>query len=694
MKKQIILLMMFVLGIVSFAANENVIIKQIDVVNNREVPAKTIVNNMSSKVGEVYSTEKMVSDYEKIKSLDFIEDVAIQTSVIDGGIKLTVNVLENRETRQILEGKGIIPLSEVGQVDKSLLINSIVFKGNRHVSTEKLRSLVPIKVGSYFSRNKIIEGHRNLVESGMFMEVIPEAFGEGRGVRIVYNVKENPVLNGIVFYGNTMFTDEELMREMKTQVGKMFDINTVRSDRDNVLGKYHKAGYALAEVADMGINSNLELEVYLNEGIVRDIQWKKMVVKQKGERRKPSDDQLKTHDYVIEREIEIKKGQVFNSNDYDETVNNLMRLGHFKNIKYEANPIPGDNEGKSIVLLVDEERTAMLQGAISYGSEVGFMGSLSLKDSNWKGRGQDIGVSYERSSENYSNFSINFYDPWIRGTNRISWGWSAYFNQYEDDDSRLFNKIDTVGAKLTLGKGLSKNTRLSITAKGEYVREKARKSKFTKSNGDYYWDSTGVNKVEGIDDKYFLWSLAPAITYDTRNHPWNTTKGFYAKLQLEGGSASGYKGGTFGNATLELRTYHRGLFKKNTFAYRVVTGVMTEDTKETQRFWVGGGNSLRGYDGGFFRGTKKVTASIENRTQLNDVIGLVAFFDAGRAWDNKGRDMDYGRDRDFPHQWGTTAGVGLRLNTPVGPLRFDFGWPVGKRLDSGMEFYFNMGHSF
>jgi len=692
MRKHIVLLMMIILGIVSFAANESVIIKKIEVINNREVPEQTIIKNMSSKVGSVFSTEKMIGDYEKIKALDYIEDVAIQTSVFEGGVKLTVNVLENRETRQILEGKGIIPLSEVGQVDKSLVINSIVFKGNRHVSTEKLRAMVPIKVGSYFSRNKVIEGHRNLVESGMFMEVIPEAFGNGRGVRIVYNVKENPVLNGIVFYGNTMFTDEELTREMKTQIGKMFDINTVRNDRDVIVSKYHKAGYVLTEVADMGINSNLELEIYLNEGIVRDVQWKKMVVKQKGERRKPTDDQLKTHDYVIEREIEIKKGQVFNSNDYDETVNNLMRLGHFKNVKYEANGIPGDNEGKSIVLLIDEERTAMLQGAISYGSEVGFMGSLSLKDSNWKGRGQDIGISYERSSENYSNFSINFYDPWIRGTNRISWGWSAYFNQYEDDDSRLFNKIDTAGLKLTLGKGITKNTRLSLTAKGEYVREKARKSKFTKVGEKYTWD--GRTEVEGINDKYWLWSLAPAITYDTRNHPWNTTKGFYGKLQLEGGHAGGYKSGTFGNATVELRTYHRGLFKKNTFAYRLVGGVMTDDTKETQRFWVGGGNSLRGYDGGFFRGTKKVTATVENRTQINDVIGVVAFFDAGRAWDNKGRDLDYHRDKNFPHQWGTTAGVGLRLNTPVGPLRFDFGWPVGKKLDSGMEFYFNMGHSF
>jgi outer membrane protein insertion porin family len=696
MKKHLLILMIFLLGIVSFAATESLIIKKIEVVNNTEVPEQTILNKMVSKEGGVFSTEAILQDYERIKSLNYVEDAAIQSSVYDGGIKLTVNILETQKSKEKLEEQGILPLSEVGQIDKNLVIGSVAFRGNSKISRERLNELVSIKVGSYFSRNKVIEGYRNLVESGYFNEVIPEAYGEGRGVRIVYNLKENPVLRGVVFYGNTMFTDSELLQEMKTEIGKMFNINTVRTDRDAVLGKYHKAGYVLTEVTDMGINSNMELEIYLNEGIVRDIKYKKMVVKQKGDRRKPSDDQLKTYDYVIEREIEIQKGKIFNSNEYDETVNNLMRLGHFKNVKYEANPIPGDPEGKSVVLLLDEERTAMLQGALSYGSEVGFMGSLSVKDSNWRGRGQDFGFSYERSSENYSNLSINFYDPWIRGTNRISWGWQLYFNQYEDDDSYLFNKIDTLGGKLTLGKGLSKNVRLSLTGKVEYVREKAKKSKFTQNpvTGDYYWDTGLTNKVEGINDKYYVWSLAPAITYDTRNHPWNTTKGQYIKLQVEGGTVGGYKGDTFGNATVEYRTYHRGLFKKNIFAYRVIGGVMTDSTKETQRFWVGGGNTLRGYDGGFFRGTKKVTATVENRTQINDVLGFVAFLDAGRAWDNKGRDQQYTRDENFPHQVGTTAGVGLRLNTPVGPLRFDFGWPIGNKLDRGMEFYFNMGQSF
>lgn len=71
-----------------------------------------------------------------------------------------------------------------------------------------------------------------------------------------------------------------------------------------------------------------------------------MVTKQKGARRKATDDVLKTKDYIIAREVEFKENEIFNSKAYDETVQNLMRLGHFKNVKYEVRDIPGDPDGK------------------------------------------------------------------------------------------------------------------------------------------------------------------------------------------------------------------------------------------------------------------------------------------------------------------------------------------------------------
>ena len=693
MRKQLIVLMIFLLGLFSFGAESNYSIKKVEVINNREIPFEIILENMKSKEGEKFVTDNMIEDYKSIKGLEYVNDVSIQPTVYDGGIKLTVDITENRDAKSMLEKKGIIPLSERGKVDTSLLVNSVEFIGNHYVSTKELMEKVPVKVGSYFSKNKVIEGHKNLIESGYFRDVIPDAVKSGKGVKVIYEVMENPILNGVNIIGNTVYTTEDLMKVIKTEPGKIFNINTIREDRDRILKKYQDDGYTLTDVTDIGINGNLEHEIYLSEGTVRDIQFKKMVTKQKGARRKPTDDVLKTKTYVIERELEFSKDEIFNSKKYDETVKNLMRLGHFKNVKYESRDIPGDPDGKTIVLLLDEERTAILQGAISYGSEIGLLGTISIKDTNWKGKGQELGFTFEKSDEDYTSFSINFYDPWIKDTDRISWGWSLYKNSYEDDDSKLFHKIDTIGAKFNIGKGLTKNVRLSLGTKFEYVEERAQKGKFYENGGKYYW-SNGGPEVRGIDDDYFIWSLFPSLTYDTRNHFWNPTAGEYAKLQLEGGYAGGYDGDVFGNVTLELRKYHRGFFKNNTFAYKVVGGIMTDSTKEAQRFWVGGGSTLRGYDGGFFKGTQKLVGTIENRTQINELLGFVVFFDAGRAWKQNGRDLEYGQDADFPDKVATTAGVGLRLNTPIGPLRFDFGWPVGDKMDSGMEFYFNMGQSF
>ena len=513
-----------------------------------------------------------------------------------------------------------------------------------------------------------------------------------------FAVVENQIVKNIVITGNKTIPTSTIMSVLTTKPGSVQNYNNLREDRDKILGLYQAQGYTLVNITNMATDENGTLHISIVEGIVRNIEVKKMVTKQKGNRRTPNDDVLKTKDYVIDREIEIQPGKIFDVKEYDATVDNLMRLGIFKNVKYEARTIPGDPEGIDLILLIDEDRTAELQGGVAYGSETGLMGTLSLKDSNWRGKNQQFGFTFEKSNKDYTAFSLDFYDPWIKDTDRVSWGWGAYKTNYGDEDSILFHEIDTIGFKVNIGKGLGKNFTLNLGTKVEYIREKHENGKLRQANNGkwYYQDKTVWKEIEGVDDKYWLWSIYPYISYDTRNNYLNPTSGVYGKFQVEGGHAGGYKAGNFGNATLELRTYHRGLFKKNTFAYKVVGGIASDSTKESQKFWVGGGNSLRGYDGGFFKGSQKLVATIENRTQINDIVGLVVFADAGRAWKQNGRDPSYTRDnKDFGHNIGTTAGVGIRLNTPIGPLRFDFGWPVGNKMDDdGMKFYFNMGQSF
>ena len=696
--KKILIAFLFVISLTSFSTMVNLPIKSIEVVNNQQVPASLIKNTLKLKEGAKFSTEALLADFNALKETGYFEDVILQPISYDGGVRIVVDVVEKENVVDLLKEKGVAVNTLREDTDKSIVISSVKFTGNSRVTTAELLDITQLKAGEYFSRSRVEDAQRRLLATGKFSEVRPDAQVSNGKMALSFEVAENPIVKSIVITGNHTIPTSTIMSALTTKPGSVQNYNNLREDRDKILGLYQAQGYTLVNITDMSTDENGTLHISIVEGIVRKIEVKKMVTKQKGNRRTPNDDVLKTKDYVIDREIEIQPGKIFNVKEYDATVDNLMRLGIFKNVKYEARSIPGDPEGIDLILLIDEDRTAELQGGVAYGSETGLMGTLSLKDSNWKGKNQQFGFTFEKSNKDYTGFALDFYDPWIKDTDRVSWGWGAYKTSYGDEDSILFHEIDTLGFKVNIGKGLSKNFTLSLGTKVEYIKEKHEDGKLRKANDGkwYYNEKNKWREIEGVDDKYWLWSIYPYISYDTRNNYLNPTSGLYAKWQIEGGHAGGYKSGNFGNTTLELRTYHKGLFKNNTFAYKVVGGVATNNTKESQKFWVGGGNSLRGYDGGFFKGSQKLVATIENRTQLNDIIGLVVFADAGRAWKQNGRDPSYTRDNNrFGRNIGTTAGVGIRLNTPIGPLRFDFGWPVGNKMDDdGMKFYFNMGQSF
>ena len=696
--KKLLIALLFVISLTSFSTMVNLPIKSVEVVNNQQVPASLIKETLKLKEGARFSTEALLADFNALKETGYFEDVILQPISYDGGVRIVVDVVEKENVVDLLKEKGVAVNTLREDTDKSIVISSVKFTGNSRVTTAELLDITQLKAGEYFSRSRVEDAQRRLLATGKFSEVRPDAQVSNGKMALSFEVAENPIVKSIVITGNHTIPTSTIMSALTTKPGSVQNYNNLREDRDKILGLYQAQGYTLVNITDMSTDENGTLHISIVEGIVRKIEVKKMVTKQKGNRRTPNDDVLKTKDYVIDREIEIQPGKIFNVKEYDATVDNLMRLGIFKNVKYEARSIPGDPEGIDLILLIDEDRTAELQGGVAYGSETGLMGTLSLKDSNWRGKNQQFGFTFEKSNKDYTGFALDFYDPWIKDTDRVSWGWGAYKTDYGDEDSILFHEIDTVGFKVNIGKGLGKNFTLSLGTKVEYIKEKHEDGKLRKANNDkwYYKEKNKWREIEGVDDKYWLWSIYPYISYDTRNNYLNPTSGLYAKWQIEGGHAGGYKSGNFGNTTLELRTYHKGLFKNNTFAYKVVGGIASNSTKESQKFWVGGGNSLRGYDGGFFKGSQKLVATIENRTQLNDIIGIVVFADAGRAWKQNGRDPSYTRDNNrFGHNIGTTAGVGIRLNTPIGPLRFDFGWPVGNKMDDdGMKFYFNMGQSF
>jgi len=667
-RKIFLIMLILVQGI--FALDKLNIV-EVKILNNKEVPLEVIESKMDLKVGSTYTAEQMVKDFVRIKSEDYMQDLKIYPEIKDSGISLIVTVYEKPNAKELLKAKGIIPLSEIEKIDKSLTIKDIKISGLQYMQEDDFKASIPLVVGGYFSKTKALEGRNTLLDSGYFYSVEPDAVKYEDGVYLTYKVVENMFIDKIEITGNTLFNADELKKLIKSKDNHVFNYNELRSDKDLIEKKYIDAGYGLASVYDIKIEpENKKIVFYVSEGIIKDIQFRKVVKRENDERRNKDNTGIKTRDFVLEREILLEKGKPFETAKYEATARNLFRLGFFKNITPQFEAVPGDPNSKTIILVLDEQKTAAYQGTISYGSVVGLVGSLSIEDNNFRGKGQRLSLTTTFGENDASRtLELNFADPWVKGSKRLSYGWGVYRTEYKDTYSTDAYYVNKQGVKANIGKGLTDTLRLRLGTKVEQVNEK---------------DKDKVQK-----DEYTSLSLIPAIIYDTRNNYYSATRGSYASLELELGKVLDRQ--DYQTLELELRKYHKGLFENNNFAYRGVFGVGTDNLTDGQKFRVGGANTIRGYNYNDYKGNYEAYINLENRTKLNDSFEVVGFLDAGRAWDKTSTATD---KTELGKDIKTSYGVGLRIQTPLGPLRFDYGWPMGDSTSKGGQFYFNIGQLF
>jgi outer membrane protein insertion porin family len=469
-------------------------------------------------------------------------------------------------------------------------------------------------------------------------------------------VIENPVVKEIVVKGNTVVPTTKVTEMMKNINGSILNSKVLGQAVRQLEGHYHDQGYILAKVSDIAMNAQGVLTVTISEGTLEGIEVK---------------GNEKTKDYVITREMNVKEGEPFNVKSARRSMQKVYNLGYFEDVNMKLNP---GKELNGIVLEteVKEQKTGTFSVGGGYSSADGLVGFIEVGDTNFRGTGDQVKVHWEFGGDaGTNNYSLGFTRPWL-DKKQTSIGFNIYDmtkekDEYADDsnDDLLTSTYDEQrkGWNVTIGRPHGEYVKNYLTYKDETV---------TKGDVEYQLNSSYPEGPFGTTHSITLQSIL-----DTRDNVFNATEGHRIALTTE--FAGSFLGGDFDfqKYQVEGRKYVK-VDSQHVWAFRLGAGLAKGDVPSTEEFEVGGSNSLRGYDEEQFEGTQMVTASAEYRFPLGGKVQGVGFVDAGHASDSIKLD-----------EIKASIGVGVRVTTPIGPIRLDYG--VG---EEGGKFHFSIGSSF
>lgn len=201
---------------------------------------------------------------------------------------------------------------------------------------------------------------------------------------------------------------------------------------------------------------------------------------------------------------------------------------------------------------------------------------------------------------------------------------------------------------------------------------------------------------------YRILTLPLSAELDYRDDELNATKGHYAKASLKpflniNGTANGVRG------LIDTRTYRSfGTDDRVTLALRgqlgFVAGPSLRAAPADYLFYSGGGGTVRGQDyqslgvdlggGSLSGGASFVGLSSEVRVKAGEKLSVVGFFDAGYIGSDPLPRPDTGN-------WHSGAGLGVRYDTGIGPIRLDVAVPTNEPVSAqNVKIYIGIGQSF
>jgi len=587
--------------------------------------------------------------------------------------------LEEAETEETEETETQVLVAEVAVADPA----------GGAIPTEledRVYEAISTRPGQTTTRSQIQQDINNVFATGFFANVRAVPTDTPLGVRVTFVVEPNPVLTEVQVEGSEVLPEEVVDEIFSPQYGEIINLLEFQDGILALNNWYQENGYVLAQViAAPQIAEDGVVTLVVAEGVIEDINVQFMTNEGFTETEEGDPIQGKTREFIILREFETEPGDVFQQSQIQSDLQDVFRLGIFEDVTLTLNPGDKDPRKVEVTVNVVERNTGSVAAGVGFNFTGDLFGTLSYRQENFGGNNQKFSAEAQLSTRDIL-FDISFTDPWIGGDPYMT---SYTLNGFARRSISLVfdggpNEIDLpngdrvrvnrFGAGATFRRPLGNGWDASAGTLYQRIRT-------TDSDGETFAEDAAGNPLtassDGADD---LWTVQFGVVQDLRNDPFAPTEGSVLRLGTEQSIPLG-AGSIFFNRLRASYSYYIPVSFLNlsegpqALAFNIQGGTLIGDFPPYEAFALGGTNSVRGYDEGeVASGQSYIQATAEYRFPLFSFLGGAIFFDFGSdLGTGDAVPGSPGPDRGKPGT-GFGYGAGVRVQTPLGPIRVDYGF--------------------
>ena len=679
--------------------NQQAVATPIKVANKTETPRDIVVptqiditraDNITPPniVTEQEFSQNQVTNQKSIKSISKATTKTEPTTKVNNSV--VVNTTQIKPITQAQKPPVTNPVKKTPTTnDLVVTATDVKVLGVADELQKIIRSTIKTQPGAATSQSQLKQDLQAILDTGLFANATFNSSSTKNGLSVVYKVQPI-IVRSLQLNGAKALTYQVANKYFGSQIGKPISPQVLKQGVEQINQWYLDNDYKLARVLSIKPNRQGILTVNVAEGVVGDIGFTFIndddeAVDKKG---KPIKGRTKTD--FLKKQIKLQPGEIFQEDLVRKDIQRLYATGLFSSVNVA---LEGDANKLKVVYKLKELGARSVNLGGNYNGDQGVVGKLSYRDKNVRGTNDALGVDVN-VGRRHLGFDTKFSSPYRPSSpDRLGYTVNVFRRRglanTLDDSVRLPNgdkaRKGEMGASLSFQRPIDGwDTSLGFNYTRISIRDRHGNISPKDSQGNLLSLSDS-----GVDS---LATVSFSAVKDRRDNRLNPTNGSILKLSTEQSIPLG-----LGNVSMNRfqANYSRfrpvKLFKSDkpqVFAVNVQAGTVLGDLASYDTFNLGGTNSVRGYDSGDVgNGRTYVLASAEYRFPVIQAIRGVVFADYAS---DLGTGVSTSSGTNSKPGTGFGYGAGLRLNSPLGLLRADYG--INDQGET--KLHFGIGHRF